>query len=265
VGHEPFFYELHHVHCHHVENCSPDDWQTPLSYDRLSLSNYLDYNFCLLTKQNTGITLLKYFYKKKKNGHLLRLIGCIFFRIIFMKIIFDHSKIMFLCRLFLLVPDGKGSEIAWAEHGLIDVTDLTNAFSCSTTYLENEVFGHDPLSNWFHCEHHQYGSRHWSLLRSMFTQNKHDNMYDAYNGNIFLWNKTSRKGMLKYFVNYRLDELKRPITCENSDKILYERTRPYRVINKITGFTLEKLHLSNEHRKLDRLLLPLWNYLSKGL
>jgi hypothetical protein len=239
---------MNHVHCHHVENCSPDDWQTTLGYDRLSLSSYLDYDFCKSLKNTTGIILIQYFIKKNKKKHLLTLIGSLLFRILFMKIIYDNSKILFLCRLLLLIPDGKGSEIAWAEHGLIDVKDLTNVFTCSTTYLEYGEGGNDPLNNWLHCEHHQHGSRHWSLLKNSFIENRE--LYKIFNGNLFIWNGTTRHEIQKKFV-YNDPDIK-----------LYERTRPYRV-SKRNASILEKLNLSKQHHMLDKFLRPIWSIISE--
>jgi len=260
IGFEPYFYELHHVYCHHIENCSPDDWQTPLSYDRLSLSNYIVFNFHMSIKVITGYSLIEYFYRKRYFSFVFKLLCSLLYRLMFMTLIFVFSKLSFYSYVFLMFPDGIGSEIAWAEHGLIDVNDLTNVFSSSATYLEkdNDV-SQDPMNNWLHCEHHQRGWLHWSLLRESHRTNIEEGLYDAFNGNLFFWNGNSRHGIHKLFIYNNLKQLSSPII--NLSDYIYSRTRPYHVIKVNNKTVLHPKRVSKIIRMIDSIILPIWKYI----
>jgi len=255
VGFEPYFYELHHVHCHHVEHCSPDDWQTPLCYDRLSLSNYIVFNFHLSLKILTGVSFIRYFYRKRLYILIFKVLCGISFRLLFMTMLYECSKLMFYGHLFLIIPDGIGYEIAWAEHGLIDVNDLTNVFSSSASYLEDQR-REDPMNNWLHCEHHQRGSLHWSLLRDLHGKNTESGLYNTFKGNLFFWNGNTRHGIHRLFITHNLEQLNSPISVFRD--ILYSRTRPYSVIKKNEKVILHPKRGSKIVNRIDKFLLPLW-------
>ena len=160
-GQSPETYHAHHVGMHHAEgNLEPDESST-MPYQRDSVRGFTRY---FLVFFFTGIwTLAAYFFRRKRNRLLFRVVRGEFLFILFCVAMslwnWQATLVVFILPfvIFRLVAMAGN----WVQHAFVSVEQPENPYQNSVTCI-NVKFNHKCWNDGYHISHHIEPTMHWT-------------------------------------------------------------------------------------------------------